>query len=120
MRSLKINKKICDDLLLQVSAILFGSHVDLLRETPENLERLNKIRLGFGERQNIASRLGIQLEIHNIFDGVIEASREIEFFNELFGKRKAFELYPPDTFTDLLDVLPHFWFVTFDLIHSYF
>lgn len=95
-------------MLLQISAILFGSHVDLLRETPENVERLNKVRLGFAERRSIALRLGIRLEIYKIFDDIIEASREIEHYKDIFGRRLPHELYPPDSFTDLLDVLPHF------------
>lgn len=108
MQRLKINKKVCEDLLLQISAMLFGSHIDLLRDTPQNVERLNKLRLGFGERRAIASRLKIKLEIYKIFEDIIEASRGIEHYQELFGAKLPHELYPPETFTDLLDVLPHF------------
>lgn len=107
MQRLTLNKKICEDLLLQISAILLGSHVDLLRDTPENVERLNKLRLGFAERKLIASRLNIRLEIYKIFQDIIEASRGVEHFNELFGNKQPHELYPPDSFTDLLDVIPH-------------
>jgi hypothetical protein len=108
MQRLAINKKICEDLLLQISAVLFGSHLDLLRDTPQNVERLNKLRLGFGERRSIASRLNIQLEIYKIFEDIIEASRGVEHYHELFGTKKPHELYPPENFTDLIDVLPHF------------
>src|SRR4051812_28197888 len=93
MQRLKINRKVCDDLLLQISAILFGSHIDLLRETPQNVERLNKLRLGFAERCRIASRLNIKLEIYKIFVDIIEASHVIEHYQDLFGNRSSHELY---------------------------
>ncbi|KAI6208721.1 Protein ELYS [Aphelenchoides besseyi] len=112
MKRLKMNKKICEDLLLQISAILFGSHMDLLRDTPEQEERMNKLRLKFAERRNIAIRLSQSLEIHKIFDGVIEASRGVQFFDDLFGKRSSSDLYPPDSYIDLLDVLSHLGITT--------
>ncbi|KAI6204003.1 hypothetical protein M3Y94_00622300 [Aphelenchoides besseyi] len=112
MKRLKVNKKICEDLLLQISAILFGSHMDLLRETPEQEERMNKLRLKFAERRNIAVRLSQNLEIHKIFDGVIEASRGVQFFDDLFGKHSPSDLYPPDSYIDLLDVLSHLGITT--------
>jgi hypothetical protein len=105
MGRLRTNKMICDDLLLQISATLFGLHIDLLRDSPENVERLNKIRLGFGERRTIAAQMRVRPEIYRIFDDVIEVSRGLEHHKELFGKRSAHDLYPPETFVDLLDVL---------------
>ena len=108
MTRLSLDKKICNDLLLQISGILFGSQMDLLRESPEQVERMNKLRLRFAERRTVAAHLGIVLDIHSIYNGVIEASRNSQFFHGLFGKKEAHELYPPESFLDLLDVLPHF------------
>ncbi|KAI6218625.1 hypothetical protein M3Y99_01698400 [Aphelenchoides fujianensis] len=112
MQQLVVNKKICEDLLLQVSAILFGSHMDLLRETPEQEERMNRLRLKFAERLNIAARRQQNLEIHQIFEDVVAASAQDELFTELFAHRAPTDLYPPDSYVHLMDVLPHFGVTT--------
>ncbi|KAI6226343.1 hypothetical protein M3Y99_01303500 [Aphelenchoides fujianensis] len=47
------------------------------------------------------------LEIRQIFEGVIAASKGVQVFDELFAHCSPAELYPPKSYIDLMAVLPH-------------
>ncbi|KAI6225473.1 hypothetical protein M3Y99_01335400 [Aphelenchoides fujianensis] len=114
MHHLIVSKKACEDFLLQVSTIQFGSRMDLLRETPEQEERMNKLRLKFAQRLNVAMRGKQQLKIHQIFEGVIAASKCAKVVSNRFARCSPTDLYPPQSYVDLLDVLTHFGVSTTD------
>jgi hypothetical protein len=106
-KELVVEKKICEGLQLQASAFLFGYHMDFLRETPEQVERMNRLRLKFADRLMIVIRDEQTLEIRQIFEGVIAASKGVRVFDELFAHCSPAELYPPKSYIDLMAVLPH-------------
>ncbi|KAI6216169.1 hypothetical protein M3Y99_01836300 [Aphelenchoides fujianensis] len=114
MHHLIVSKKVCEDFLLQVSTIQFGSRMGLLRKTPEQEERMKKLRLKFAERLNAAIREKQRLEIHQIFEGVIAASESAGVLSNRFARCSPTDLYPPESYVDLVDVLTHFGLNTMD------
>ncbi|CAD5224953.1 unnamed protein product [Bursaphelenchus okinawaensis] len=102
----KAHAKVAADFVLVASGYIFGLHNDLLRQTEENVEIMNKLKLEFAKRSNMARHLNSKLEIHQIFEEILDANQdELE---EALGIEVASELYPPECYLNFMAVLPLF------------
>ncbi|CAD5231665.1 unnamed protein product [Bursaphelenchus xylophilus] len=102
----KAHAKVASDFVLVASGYLFGIHTDFLRQTEENVEILNKLRLEFAKRSSMARHLDVKLEIHQILDEIYEANREE--IEESLDVELGSEMYPPECFLNFFAILPLF------------
>lgn len=105
INKVKAHLKVAADLVLCASAYIFGLGVDMLRHTDENVEIMNKLRIEFAKRANMARTMKQKLEIHDIFEKILDANPELSDHLEV---ELGSECYPPESFLSLISILPLF------------